>query len=304
MPQILIGAGGWAYFRVPRMNPLTAYSKAFDFVEVNSTFYELPNLKLVESWRRRVPPSFEFSVRCHKTVTHKYLLELTNETLKIINYMTKICKILNSNLLILETPENLVFTEDKISSIKKFFDAINLEDIRVAWEIRSPITNKIIDLMKDYGIIHSIDFSKSYPAYDSDITYSRLFGKGTHNIYQFTDEELTEIYGKASKQKSKKVYLSFHGVRMYKDAARLKIYEKTGKFPMVTRSTGINSLAEILGEDAKFPSSKKELIEHQGWKIFDLTSEKRIRVAEILSQIPEKKYYSLNDLIETVKNYF
>jgi len=38
LPKYLIGAGGWAYFQVPSMHPLVAYSRAFDFVEVNTTF--------------------------------------------------------------------------------------------------------------------------------------------------------------------------------------------------------------------------------------------------------------------------
>jgi uncharacterized protein YecE (DUF72 family) len=52
MGGVLIGAGGWAYFTVPGMHPLQAYSKAFNFVEVNSTFYEIPPLKVAASWRR------------------------------------------------------------------------------------------------------------------------------------------------------------------------------------------------------------------------------------------------------------
>ncbi|MCW3977383.1 MAG: DUF72 domain-containing protein, partial [Candidatus Bathyarchaeota archaeon] len=72
MTRYLIGAGGWAYFRVPGLHPLKAYSKAFNFVEVNSTFYETPNVKLVESWRKLVPPDFEFTVRCNKALTHKH----------------------------------------------------------------------------------------------------------------------------------------------------------------------------------------------------------------------------------------
>jgi len=55
-----IGAGGWAYFKVPGMDSLTAYSKAFDFVEVNSTFYTTPSMEIVRSWRQRVPDTANF----------------------------------------------------------------------------------------------------------------------------------------------------------------------------------------------------------------------------------------------------
>ena len=49
----------------------------------------------------------------------------------------------------------------------------------------------------------------------------RLFGKGKHNIWQFTDEELQEIDKNASESKAKVVALSYHGARMIKDALKV-----------------------------------------------------------------------------------
>ena len=77
MSEYRIGAGGWGYFDIPGADPLKVYSKAFDFVEVNSTFYNIPSLKTVDSWARRVPETFTFSVKCHRDLTHKYLLSPT-----------------------------------------------------------------------------------------------------------------------------------------------------------------------------------------------------------------------------------
>ena len=87
---------------------------------------------------------------------------------------------------------------------------------------------------------------------------------------------------------------------MYKDAARLKIYKKTGEFPMTTKSTGSSSLAEVLREDAKFPSNKKELIRHQGWKLMDFTQDKRIRASQLLEKLPEKTYNNLNEVVQAL----
>jgi len=151
-------------------------------------------------------------------------------------------------------------------------------------------------------MIHCVDLSKDEePAYESDILYSRLFGKGTHNVYQPTDQELRKIDRKTSKAGHKTVAVSFHYVRMYKDAARFKIYKQTGKFPMVTKSTGISSLTEVLREDAKFPSSRKDLIRHQGWKLVDLTKDKRIHASLMLQKLPEKKYNSIKDVMQTLE---
>jgi hypothetical protein len=88
---------------------------------------------------------------------------------------------------------------------------------------------------------------------------------------------------------------------MYKDAARLKTYKQSGKFPMITRSTGLASLEEVLSEDARFPSTKQELIRSQGWKIFDLTETNRIHVGDMLEKLPEATYNNSGEVAERLK---
>jgi hypothetical protein len=58
-------------------------------------------------------------------------------------------------------------------------------------------------------------------------------------------------------------------------SARLKVYEKSGTFPKITKATGLASLKYILEEDAVFPANKSELIEKQ-WKVFDLTENEHV----------------------------
>ncbi len=305
LTRFLIGTGGWAYFQVPGIKPLQAYSRAFDFVEVNSTFYEMPSPRAVKNWRRTVTPDFEFSVRCHRRVTHKNQLEPTEETYKTFNEMVRICQDLNSDFLVLQTPASLQFTNEKIESIRNFFASSNLKGIRIAWEIRQrqgrPPPTSLINLMKDNNFIHCVDLSKDNPAYDSDTIYTRLFGKGEHNIYQFTDEELKAIDKRATAKDHDTIAVSFHCVKMYKDAARLKMYKQKGKFPSVTRSTGTKSLLEVLREDAKFPSTKQELVKHQGWKIIDSTPEKRIRASEMLQKLPDKTFRKIGEVKDALE---
>jgi hypothetical protein len=132
--------------------------------------------------------------------------------------------------------------------------------------------------------------------------YTRLFGKGSYNMYQPTDEELAEVDHKASSGNFERVAMSFHFVRMYKDAARLKIYKQTGKFPTVTKSTGLSSLDEVLSEDARFPTTKQDLIYSQGWKLFDMTEGRRMRASHLLMRLPERKYNSVNEVMESMRS--
>lgn len=307
MTEYLIGTGGWAYLSVPGLPSLVAYSRLFNFVEVNSTFYVVPNIKTAEFWRRRVPPEFEFSVRCNRTVTHKYQLQPKDEVYDIFHKMVKICKTLRSEILHMQTPPIFKSNRDNAELLRTLMSSVDLKGVRLALEVRGAnqaLDPEFVKVMQDHNMIHSVDLSKDeQPAYKSDILYSRLFGKGEHNIYQPTDQELKKIDDRASSKEYRKVMVSFHFVRMHKDATRLKMYKETGKFPMVTKSTGLKSLEEILKEDAKFPSTKEGLIRHQGWKLIDLSEEERVRSSDMLQKLPEKTYYSVNDVIQALKGF-
>jgi hypothetical protein len=53
-----------------------------------------------------------------------------------------------------------------------------------------------------------------------------------------------------------------------------------------------------LNEDAEFPSTKQELISHQGWKIFDMTKTEKARVYDLLQRLPEGKYNSVSEVLD------
>ena len=305
MVGYLIGTGGWAYFHVPGLRSLTAYSRLFSFVEVNSTFYQVPDLKTVESWRRQVQPDFEFSVRCNKDVTHKYQFQPAEEAFKILSQMIAICETLRAEILHMQTPSSFQPSKENARLLDSFMSSVNMKNVRLALEARGSnqaLSTDFKRVMQDRNMIHSIDLSNDEePACQSDILYTRLFGKGTHNIYQPTDQELMKIDGRASTGTHKKAAVSFHFIRMYQDARRLKLYKETGKFPTITRSTGLESLMTIMKEDSQFPSSKQQLIEHQGWKLYDATVEERIRASETLQKLPDQDYESLDDVIAALQ---
>lgn len=112
---------------------------------------------------------------------------------------------------------------------------------------------------------------------------------------------MVEIDQKATKTKSEKIVMSFHFVKMYKDAVRLKTYKQTGKFPPITNSTGIDSLEEVLGEDTMFPATRQQLVQNQGWKLFDLSKTERIHVEDWLKELPEQTYGNLEEVVKKVE---
>jgi uncharacterized protein YecE (DUF72 family) len=86
--RIRIGTQGWNYdawvgpFYPDDTRPadfLTIYARAFDTVEVDSTFYASPASKTVQGWARRTPDDFLFSLKLPQEITHERRLRNVDE---------------------------------------------------------------------------------------------------------------------------------------------------------------------------------------------------------------------------------
>ncbi|HEV7922547.1 MAG TPA: DUF72 domain-containing protein, partial [Thermoanaerobaculia bacterium] len=77
---IRLGTQGWNYdgwvgpFYPPGSRAadyLSLYARAFDAVEVDSTFYAIPSAKTVRDWAARVPAGFTFALKLPKEISHE-----------------------------------------------------------------------------------------------------------------------------------------------------------------------------------------------------------------------------------------
>jgi len=301
--NLLVGAGGWAYFGSLGSGSLESYATAFKFVEANSTYYDYPDLKMVYSWRKRVPQGFEFSVRCHKDIA-RGLQSGGDLIASTLEKMEPICNTLGANALAVLVPSSVTVEEATLRArLEETVSTFHSNKTTVAVEFRngkpSPWTVRVLE---NNDAVHIVDLSREEPAFESGVLYSRLFGKGKENVYEFDDEELKAITEKASAPRYEKSILAFHGVRMYRDAARATAYLNAGEFPKITDYTGLASLGEVMKEDSVFPSSKSQLVEHQGWKLFDITYEKRGRAEDYLSLLPDGNYKSLGEVMTSLQS--
>lgn len=233
--DIRVGTGGWAYFQVPGMDSLEAYARAFNYVEVNTTFYQIPPLGMVRRWRQRVPEDFLFAVRCHRSVTHAHAFDPTDQVVDTLETMGKIAGLLKAEALHLQTPATFAYEAPDIARLGGLLDAAVLPGIPLALEPRAyaeaPLPPALQALMADRGLLHCVDLSKADPAVESPVLYTRLFGKGYHTVYQFSDEELEAIHDRGQGKPYRRALFTFHGVRMYADAGRFLSYVRTGGFP-------------------------------------------------------------------------
>jgi uncharacterized protein YecE (DUF72 family) len=82
--EIRVGTSGWSYpsgdgtwngifypkKKSKTFDELAFYAEHFDTVEVNSTFYRVPALKMTTDWVKRTPKDFEFSLKLFQKFTH------------------------------------------------------------------------------------------------------------------------------------------------------------------------------------------------------------------------------------------
>jgi uncharacterized protein YecE (DUF72 family) len=90
-PSLRIGTSGWVYkhwmgiFYPPKMpgdEQLPFYARHFDTVEINFSFYRLPERSVFERWRETSPPDFLFAVKGSRYLTHMKKLKDPEEPLQ------------------------------------------------------------------------------------------------------------------------------------------------------------------------------------------------------------------------------
>jgi uncharacterized protein YecE (DUF72 family) len=87
---ILIGTSGYNYpewrgsfypekFAASKMLPY--YAERFSTVEINYTFYRMPNAKTIAGWDAETPTGFRFALKAPKRITHDARLRAVDEPL-------------------------------------------------------------------------------------------------------------------------------------------------------------------------------------------------------------------------------
>jgi uncharacterized protein YecE (DUF72 family) len=88
----LIGCSGWQYKHwrgnfypesVSQSRWLPFYAERFNTVEVNNTFYRLPESSIFAAWRRQVPAGFVFAVKASRYLTHMKKLKDPSDPLAL-----------------------------------------------------------------------------------------------------------------------------------------------------------------------------------------------------------------------------
>ncbi len=161
--SILVATQGWNYpawvgpFYPPATRPaefLPAYARAFRGVEVDSTFYAIPDVKAVRAWNGRTPPEFTFALKMPKEVTHDLrLLDADDVVGDFLDRARQLGPKLGPILLQMG-PD---FAPDELPSIAKFLPTLPA-DLRFAIELRqsrwmrADVLPRLQELLARHGV--------------------------------------------------------------------------------------------------------------------------------------------------------
>jgi len=280
------------------------YQETFRLVEINRTFYKIPSISTVIKWRKEAPSDFEFTVKAHQDISHKYKLKLKG-ALEPFETMKTICKNLAAKIILIQTPAS--FKPDHLEDAEDFFKGVQREELIIVWETRGPlwedeeIRERLKTVLERLDVSHVTDPFRVLPIYSGSVVYLRLHGLGSRMYYyQYSNKELVKLHSivKSLESNRKEVYVLFNNLSMFEDANRFLSFIETGRFPSLILK-GIDSIRALLLR-MQYPLTKSMLMKKIGWRLVELEGQNQVRLEDLLSDLPSGTYRNAEEILKAV----
>ncbi|TAM79779.1 MAG: DUF72 domain-containing protein [Acidobacteria bacterium] len=183
---------------------LQIYSREFDTVEIDSTFYRVPSAKTVEQWRERTPQGFTFTAKVPQQITHAKMLLDAEDDLKAFE---KVMDLLGDKLgpLLLQFP---YFNKQKFRGVGFFLERLEPflkqlpKDHKWVVEVRNKnwLSEKLYSVLRRHGVALALvdhawmprprELFETGDPVTADFTYIRFLGDRKRI------EEITTVWNK------------------------------------------------------------------------------------------------------------
>ena len=239
--KIYIGCCGFA-------EGMKKYFQDFETIEIQKTFYQIPQEKTLLKWKNLAQKNFIFNLKAFQGVTHTHKsptwrrfrgeipgrkenygnLKPTEEVLNSWMETLKAANILNAKIILIQTPSRFKDTEENLRNAENFFKKIKRGKIQIAFEPRGWSRKNIEKICKKFGLILCVDPFRENPTYfgKKKIAYFRLHGsyeKGRINYkHKYSSKELRKLKEKINELRVKEVFVLFNNIFMLKDALHFK----------------------------------------------------------------------------------
>lgn len=216
------------------------YYQNFPVVEIQQTFYHLPQMTTGRRWKEEAPPNFEFTMKAWQLITHdpsspthrRLRVDIPERKRKHHGFFKRteevdaawlrtaeFARVLGAKKILFQCPRSFNSSEDHVNNMKQFFKKIRRNSFTFIWEPRGEWEDRVVEkLCKELGLLPCLDpFGKS--VFKGDLIYTRLHGK-TGYRYSYSDKDLLELINKV--RSYPEAYLLFNNLNMYENARRLK----------------------------------------------------------------------------------
>jgi uncharacterized protein YecE (DUF72 family) len=200
--RIYIGTSGWNYKSwkekfypkaLSQKDWLGYYSKRYNSVEINNTFYQLPKKETFKNWYRSTPDDFLFSIKASRYITHLKKLKNCKEAVdKLLEYSSGLDK--KIGIFLFQMPANQRKDYTKLENFLKLLP----EKYRYAFEFRhdSWFDDGIYRLLHNSNCGIVINSSPRFPYKDiatGNICYIRMHGSKKLYSSKYSKDELKEF---------------------------------------------------------------------------------------------------------------
>lgn len=219
--NIFIGTSGWSYGHwqkrfypvdLPERNWLEFYSRDFQTVEINSSFYHLPKLQTFTNWRSKTSKDFIFAVKASRFITHiKKLKNCHQPWQRFIENAKNLREKLGPILFQLPPsfkadPKRL---ENFLKILSKKYQYV-LEPRNESW-----FNPKIYEILKKYKVSLCFISAPDFPWQEiitSNFIYIRMHGAKSLYNSKYSSRELKKLAQKIKNWQAKKlpVYVYFN----------------------------------------------------------------------------------------------
>jgi uncharacterized protein YecE (DUF72 family) len=211
--KLYVGTSGYSYKewkgsfypeKIPAAEMLSYYASRLPAVELNNTFYRMPQRSMVESWKTQVPEDFRFSVKAAQRITHfKRLKEAGEET----KYMMETVSALEDRLgvVLFQLPPNMKKDLERLQTFLRDLP----EQTPAAFEFRHPtwFEDDVLELLRSQNRALCVSDTDDLPTNHIDKTadwgYLRL------RRVQYSEADLTAWIERIRAQQWKTAFVFF-----------------------------------------------------------------------------------------------
>lgn len=196
--MLYLGTSGWYYDHwkdtfypedLKKSEWLAYYSKQFNTVEVNASFYRLPFRNMVKGWKNKTPDTFLLTFKGSKSITHNKKLKGVEEYIDKFFERIKLSE--KIGVVLWQLPPSLKKDNDRLENFMTKLDP----DIRHCIEFRhkSWFEKDVYDLLRQYDIAYCIISAPGLPStiqVTTDFAYFRWHGVNNWYKHNYSKNEL------------------------------------------------------------------------------------------------------------------